>query len=456
MIELHRDGEHHVAGPGHIGQNEDGSLTFAIHVDNAGIQALMNEINRPRQAGALVPAEDHMQFTARTYSGPVWVSSVPGVGFNMGLGVGGVAQGLLYEITTASQLPGEQAKDYATLVIRERLDFPETDFTETQIVREGVTKTVNRSRDYAQFTAGEELFVLLRKEGATELHCTFEKGGIERFRHVRIQEAVQFALGQLVQPCVIDVCTGAINQKTFRSVRVREGRQLRQNPPLSFRGSVWRPEVYQIASAYYSKILPHQDERWHELSAHLYYLIEAGGAPIELQCLGISVAAEGIVDTCFPELAQVEQAFRDEVTNAQAKLADLGLSEALKKRIDGALGAMKSARGSDRLRAFVQTKGHDQQLFESWKRLRNTAAHGGKIEGQKIVQTLADLNNLLFLCYSMVLRFCDYTGAQTNYSAAGYPDFTPPAPAPPAPAPEAAAPPVPAPEAPTPQQLAQN
>jgi len=296
-------------------------------------------------------------------------------------------------------------------------------------VRTGETRTVNRSRDYARFTLGEEEFVLLRRDGATELHCTFEKGGIERFRHIRIQEAMQFALGQLFQPCVIDVCTGALNRKTFRSVRVREGRQLRQNPPLSFRGSVWRPEVYQIATAYYSKILPHQEERWHRLSSHLYFLIEAGGAPIELQSLGVSVAAEGIVDTCFPELAQVEQAFRDEVSNAQAKLAELGLSEGLKKRVDGALGNMKSARNSDRLHAFVTKEHNDEQLFESWKRLRNTAAHGGKIEGRAIAQTLADLNNLLFLCYSMVLRFCGYTGMQTNYSAAGYPDFAPQPPA---------------------------
>ena len=430
-IELHREGAHplHVVGPGHIGQGDDGSLTFAIHVDHAGIIALVNEINRPRQTGVLVPTEDYISFVARTYSGPVWVSSVPAVGINMGLAPGGVANGFLYDITNTSELPGEQAKDYATLVIRDRIDFPETDFTETQIVRAGETRTVNRSRDYARFTLGEEEFVLLRREGATELHCTFEKSGIERFRHVRIQEAMQFALGQLFQPCVIDTCTGAINRKTFRSVRVREGRQLRQHPPLSFRGSVVRPEVYQIVTAYYSKIRPHQDERWRRLSSHLYFLIEAGGAPIELQSLGASVAAEGIVDTCFPELAQVVQAFRDEVSNAQAKLGEMRLSEGLKKRIDGALGAMKSARNSDRLRAFAQTPGHDNQLFESWKRLRHTAAHGGKIDGREISQTLADLNNLLFLCYSMVLRFCGYTGVQTNYSVAGHPDFAPPPPA---------------------------
>lgn len=130
-------------------------------------------------------------------------------------------------------------------------------------------------------------------------------------------------------------------------------------------------------------------------------------------------------DTCHPSNATVTDEFKKEVDEALGKIKQLGLSESLTNRINGAVGVMKSARGSDRIRGFVDQNAIDQEVFNSWKRVRHAAAHGGLIKHDSIEGTLNDLNNVLHLCYAMLLSYVGYTGIRTNYSASGFPDESP-------------------------------
>lgn len=411
-----------VGGPGHLSQDESGSLNYAIHLSPAAIGVLVNEINRPRQVGALIPPEEYIQLVAQAYNGPIWTATIAGSGITTGPGGGGLAFGLLHQIVKVFDRIASGEGTAARLLMRGSIEFPATEFSETQVVREGRQQTVNRTRDYAAFSTGGDNFVLLRREHSTELQCNFQGRGTDEFRHVRVQEALQFALGQVVEPCVIELSTTELTITTLRSVALRQSRGNRQEPPLSFRSSPMRREVFDIAARYYETILGHVVEDWHPLSSHVYYLIEAGGAAIELQALGISVAAEGIAGTCFPSLAQVEPAFRDELTAIQARLGELGISETLQRRLHGTLGAMASARNSDRIRSFVAENNFDQRLFQSWQAIRNTAAHGARLDGRDFAQTYSQLNDVLYLAYAMILHYCAYRGIRTDYSMQGHPD----------------------------------
>ena len=185
------------------------------------------------------------------------------------------------------------------------------------------------------------------------------------------------------------------------------------------------PSVYEIAKAFYTKICCHDGEGWHPVSSHVYYLLQAGSAALELQCLALGVAAEGIADTCHASLAPVTEAFKQEIDEAMSKVEDLDLTETLGNRIKGAMGSMKNPRGSDRIRAFVEQNTIKHEVFKSWKRVRNAAAHGGKLESKSIPQTLQDLNNVLHLSYAMILDYIGYDGDRTDYSANGFPPISP-------------------------------
>jgi len=211
----------------------------------------------------------------------------------------------------------------------------------------------------------------------------------------------------------------------LRSIAFRGIQKIQQKPPLTFRGKAWTPEVYEIAKAFYTKICEHKEEKWHPVSSHVNYLLQAGSAALELQCLALGVAAEGIADTCHKSLATVTDDFKKEVDAALAKLPQLELSETLSNRTKGAIGGMKNARGSDRIRAFVDQNPIDQEVFRSWKRVRNAAAHGGMLKTESIEETVNDLNNVLHLCYAMILSYIAYNGNRTDYSTSGFPDVTP-------------------------------
>jgi hypothetical protein len=427
-IELKREGANplHFSGPGIIEQDKNYVLNFRLHIDQETIKALVADLNRPREMGKIIAHEEYFNFTAYTYNLPVWNAEIAAIGCTMGLSNGGIAFGLLPEMFKIfDQLPNECIKDSARLVAREAIEFPETAVTETEVKRGGKMRRKDSSRDHAAFMLHEEKFELSKLDNGTELSCVFDKGGINDNKHVRIQEAMQFALGQQFQPCVLKLTSGKTEVTVLRSTAFRGDRKVRQNPPLIFKGKAWTPAAYEIAKAFYSKICEHKEEKWHPVSSHVYYLLQAGSAAVELQCLALGVAAEGIADTCHESLADVSDEFKKEVDEALAKIALLGFSESLSNRVSGAVINMKQARGSDRIRAFVVNNNFDQGIFKSWQRVRNAAAHGGRLESSSIEKTLSDLNNVLHLCYAMLLSFASYQGVRTDYSTPGQPDVTP-------------------------------
>ena len=426
-IELKREGTNplHVAGPGVIEQDEHCVVKFRIHIDDPSIKILFRDLNRLREVGKIIPKEDYYQFTAYSYKHPVWSAEIAGIGCDMGLGNGGLAYGRLPEMLNFFNLPSECRKDSARLWMRENIEFPETCFTETEVKRAGKMRRKNSSRDYSDFKIGEEEFELFKNAPGVTLSCTFEKGGLNENKHVRIQEAMQFALGQQFQPCILELTHGNTRVMVLRSTTFNGDQQVRQNPPLIFKSKAWTPEVYEIAKFFYAKICEHKDEEWHPASSHIFYLLQAGTAALELQCLALGVATEGIADTCHSSLADVTDGFKEEIDDALKQVNQLELSEPLGNRIRGAMNAMKESRGSDRIRAFVEQNNIDYSIFKSWQRVRNAAAHGGILETDVIEKTLNDLNNVLYLGYAMILSYIGYTGVRTNYSNNGFPDESP-------------------------------
>lgn len=425
-ILLSRAGENplNVVGPGHLGQDENGNITYAIHLGPEGIRALMNEINRPKQAGSIIPEDDYIHLAARAYNNPIWNAVIPNSSLKLGVQGAGMAHGKIHQLTKRFPRPEPGDTTSARLVMRETINFPATECSEITVVREGRKHSQKRSRDYSTFQSGADNFVLMQRTQGTELLCRFPDSGVDQFRHLRMQEALQFALGQFLNPCVVEIASGEWSDTELRSVGFRKPRESRQEPPLSFRSNPARSEVYDIAAAYYEAIRSHTIDDWHPLSSHVYFLIEAGNAAIELQALGLGVATEGIAGTCFPDLAAVEPGFRDELNDLQSRLGTLGISDGLQRRLRGALGAMAKARNSDRIRVFVADNGLDPRVFESWQRLRNTAAHGSRVPSGGIAETLGRLNDVLYLAYAMILQFIGYAGVRTDYSTGGYPDIT--------------------------------
>jgi hypothetical protein len=218
-IEFERQGSEPMSfsGPGHITQTTSGALEYLSYLDGDAVHKLFVQWNTSRRlAGSILRDEDFFQMQAISFSGPTWVGRVAEPNIQSGLSGTGAVDGTLYEIRRKTELPVEVPHDSATLYIPNQLEFPKNAVTETKLLRFGREAGIHSSRNSAEINIGAEQIHLYPSEGHTEIECRFEKGGISRNRHVRIQEALEFALGQLLTPCALSLLDGKSETTVLR------------------------------------------------------------------------------------------------------------------------------------------------------------------------------------------------------------------------------------------------
>lgn len=205
------------------------------------------------------------------------------------------------------------------------------------------------------------------------------------------------------------------------------------SPPLQFHrldegGNIWR-----MFCNFFRRVHAENTPGWHPISCHIGSVIESSAASLDTEILALGVAVEGLVGECFPNLAPVSADFLRELDLVQAAMRNVTLTDQSRARIAGSINAMRSPRNSDILRAFLANNNLPSDLFESWRRLRNTSAHGGGAGGRDIETILRLKSEVLSLMYSLVFAAINYNGLRTDYSLPGWPTRAWPSPQPPAP-----------------------
>lgn len=421
-IRLERAGSSplNVRGPGLIEVNDQGSFNFRIHVSSEDHQLLSaNLLNPTRPPGSLIPLDEFLNLTAVPYHSEEWTGRASDPGTNGPLGGPGIASGQVYELQSARQTAQTEV-DCATFYLPGRLAFPALIMTQLEESRSGVRISTTGSRDSAEFEVGKEKFTLSRAGNHIELECTFELGGIKKNRHLRLLEALTFALGQLVSPAATELVSEGKRVKILRAVDPSLVTGAPDSPPIRFGSNMPVREVYDVATAYYRKVLDWEKDDEHPVSSGVYSVVQAFGGTIETQILGLSTAAESLIEAAFKDIVPIEADFRSEIQIFQEHLRNMSLSETLRGRISGAVDAMLNPRNSDRIRAFVKKRGLDPGIFEAWSKLRNRCAHGGQIQSTEMQKTWDQRCKVLRLCHQIVLAFIEYSEVMPGCLGKGF------------------------------------
>jgi hypothetical protein len=264
-IEFERQGSEPIsfAGPGHITQTTSGGLEYLSYLDGDAIRELLDQRNaRRRLAGSILRDKDFFQMRAISISGETWIGRVTEPNIRSGSSGSGAAHGVLYEIRRIIDYGAEFPCDFATLYVPKHIEFPKNATTQAKIFRYGREAAGGfLSRDCAEFNIDNEEIRLYPSEGHTQIECCFEKGGVDQNRHVRIQEALEFALGQLLTPCALHLNHGKNETTILRSSADWSGTDGQELPPLRFAQVPWQPEVYSIAEHYYRAIQGYEGGR---------------------------------------------------------------------------------------------------------------------------------------------------------------------------------------------------
>ena len=329
-------------GLGHISQTNDGKLEYLAHVDAAVVQRIraVHKSASSRPSGTVLKKEDYFKFEATSYSGPSWTGRVAEPSLRTRLSGPGIVYGSVPEIRSEHQLLLEELSDYATLFLPNPIDFPTNSATQTLVLRNQIERNNASAYDCAAFKIGPEEFLIYNTGLHAEIECTLEKGSIDANRHLRMREALEFALGQLIIPCAFELISGNKKTTILRSSVFGPEWVNKQQPPLRFDNVPFQPEVYSMVESYYRAFLHKHDKEGHPISAGLFSLIKTAWGPLELQTLAASVAAETLIEAGFKKIVPLDDTFRSEVKDFIAHLDRGSLSKGFYSRLKGSLDSM--------------------------------------------------------------------------------------------------------------------
>lgn len=140
----------------------------------------------------------------------------------------------------------------------------------------------------------------------------------------------------------------------------------------------------------------------------------------DAKALAISVAAETLIEACYPQYTQLEEGLESHIETLEQKIReDKTILACLRESLAGMVGSFQRPSSSRGLKVFIYTQVRNRakarRIFEDWRKLRNTSAHGSRQDPESFYETNRRCNVVLDLCYSMVLTRIGYYGPRLIY-----------------------------------------
>jgi hypothetical protein len=415
-ISLVRSGEPalSIKGPGTIFVDQAGQICFAFDVSTEQFKPFTkSRLERPRPVPERPKDDDYFELEAVSDLGrlrgrllyPDIKNSTPD-GFWDGPGT---AEGKVHQLSVENEADSN-LPSCAQITMPRKLVIPRIE-RPNGISDEGS----------CYFEFDREKIEIRVDEGFTEIRCSVRRGGIAANRHWRMIEAIEFAFGQSIYPCGIQVWEDGKSTVTLISTVLGTENEGQLPPPVSLAGRVHHYPITALVRKFYWYVSPYTEE-FPPLVAHgLWGLRQAANAQPDPKALVFSIAAETLINTCFPNIKPVDAKWRSEVEALKSQIkSDTTLSDDLRKRASNKLAALTNFPNDEKLYAFicfhVAKKADQDAIFDDWKNLRNPASHGKKIDLDEIENTLRLIKVALDLCYSIVLCRIGYFHERLQYA----------------------------------------
>jgi len=228
------------------------------------------------------------------------------------------------------------------------------------------------------------------------------------------QEALGFALGQPIWPCVTQIYS---NGKRIEILRPPDSSTPVRNvyyPPLSF-STPRRGDTYKIAAAYYRKLYRHVGETEHVISKGVSLLMQGLQTTIEIQVLAMAVASESLIRNAFPTIRKISRARERDAKSftdlARAKVITVSpkmnvrLSAEGKQRLESASSDLLRPSARELLNAFAERFNVEKAVVRAWGRSRNPGVLLGLREDKKANEVMREKATWLTKSFQIVFHF---------------------------------------------------
>jgi hypothetical protein len=404
-----------IKGPGFIWIDDAGQIVFEFTVAPDQYQPyIKTQLQKPRPVPNQPKAEDYFELTAHAASSEALKARLlyPRVQNDTPEGVWdgpGTASGKVYQLTHQCELK-EDVPDRARFLLRKKLIFP------CLWNEKGVSP-----QEHLDINLVDEHLDILDREDGTEIRCSLKNGSILRNHHWRMIEALEFAFGQSIYPCLLETQEKTqMTESIFSSIPEIE-KEGKLAPPLPINGRVHRRGTTELLRKYYEHVKSCTDEEYPPLMALALSSIRAASqAQPDAKALTVSVAAETLIEACCPEYMKLEEGLENHVDSLAQKIRDdKTILACLRESLAGRVNNFRDPFGSRGLKVFIYTqvrsRAKAKEIFEDWRKLRNSLAHGSRQDPEGFYEINRRYNVVLDLCYSMVLYRIGYNGPRLLY-----------------------------------------
>jgi len=204
---------------------------------------------------------------------------------------------------------------------------------------------------------------------------------------------------------------------------VIEERRSRIGPPAPVNHLEEAP--WELFAKYLAYCLRESPNAASELGETVRAIIAGGRSSIDVEALVLSVTIESLLVGRFCGLVSGQTPSNTEIASTLALLdAAGGLTDSMRARLKGFVGAMGTLRAKDVLVRFRERGLIRPKLIELYTKLRNEAAHGEGTNAAELQPFLDRCAAALTLFYQLVFLLVGYTGKYSDYSLRGWPTPT--------------------------------
>ncbi|MDM0109898.1 hypothetical protein QTH97_33650 [Variovorax sp. J22R24] len=247
----------------------------------------------------------------------------------------------------------------------------------------------------------------------------------------RLLEGTRFVTATIATPVMRETILGQKRVVELARIRPSNKGDLIQ-PPLFVHGH--EAEFHRLFERYFEYSRNNaQGEDYAPLSAKISGIFALEGVFVDTVALLLAVTVESILgDDHFSSLGKPEadMSVQVDMLIAQARSV-VGVSPKLIERGISAIGSMKSTRAVDKLQALVAAGLIDDADRATWKKLRDSTAHGSfEIDPAQLQKLYDGVYRVSTLAYKLAFLQIGYEGKFSNRAVVGWPiHHFPPGPA---------------------------
>lgn len=373
-------------------------------------------------SGVLVPQDHYFSLEARDIAGNLWTC----------------ASGSLdkddredsFVLTFSSQhlrmeAPSDARRSYAHLVFLDDLEFPKNAVQSVTIDKGGKRQSLSTSRDCSEGdVAGMHISYAPKNSRPDEMCSTFvaiADEGVEPplgFED-RLIEAMRFCTATMATPVMSEVSANGV-----KFIDLSKARSLNKGivqAPISHYG--FDKDFYKLFECYFIYACENaKGKDYAPLSAKVGGLFALKGVWIDTVVLLLCVAVESLLgEEQFKSFGKPKQGLLDDLKKLVELVQQAPVGEGLVKRVLGAINGMKSQSAADRLHALIEAGVLAEDDRKTWKKYRNTSAHGSfEIDPEEFQQVLDAAYRLMAIIYKLVFMRIGYSGVHSNFASRGW------------------------------------